>query len=583
VHTSALDHIGTHDRGRRRIVPLPSAGSALARRAAAAVALLRAMLLAGVRSGAASLPARCRRAAAAALPAAAARSSSAASTSEPDAAAIAGGLPAVGDRLELTCERLGHGGVGICLLGPTSVVVLCERALPGERLSAVVTAVSRSHAEARKVATLAAHRDAVEPACPHFSQGCGGCHFQALAYPAQLAAKHEIVAQTLARVGKVAPDTLAAALRPALPAPSPFAYRNKTTFTFAARSWAPTPDAPDAYVPERALGMLRPGSATDVLPIASCSLQSDAANAILAAVGELCAGLQPFDAAAGTGLLRSLVIRAGRGGSQHLVQIITAIDAAAALAPVAEALVARFPSVAAGSVVASVAPHTGRPGAMRFKSHATLHGPGHITERLAGLDFGVQPGTFLQVNTDGAEALYRVVADAAGLRPGQLDVVWDLFCGGGAIGLSLASAARHVHGVDVVPSAIADARRNAATNGISNATFAVGDLAEAARALAAGGARRGGKAGAEQPPPPDVIVVDPARDGLDPSAVAWLAGCASARRLVYVSCNVRTAARDLDRLCNGPGARFRLVSVTPVDLYPQTHHCEMVATLERMR
>lgn len=555
------------------------------------------MLLVGARGGgAAVLSARCRRAAAstsaaarassAASTSAAARASPAASTSAPAAAAVGGGsrLPAVGDRLELTCERIGHSGVGVCLLPPTGLVVLCERALPGERLSAVVTAVSRSHAEARKVAVLAPHRDGVEPKCIHFGQGCGGCHFQALSYAAQLAAKEEVVAQTLARVGKVPAEALAAALRPAVPAPAPFGYRNKTTFTFAPRSWAPTPDAADAFVAVRALGMLRPGSATDVLPITSCALQSDAANAILAAVGELCAGLQPFDAATGGGVLRSLVIRAGRGGGQHLVQIVTAVDASASLAPVAAALVARFPSVAAGSVVASVAPHTGRPGAMRFKSHAALHGPGHITETLSGLDFGVEPGTFLQVNTAGAEALYRIVADAAGLRPGRLDVVWDLFCGGGAIGLSLASAARHVHGVDLVPSAIADARRNAAANGISNATFAVGDLAEAARALAAGGGKRGGQAAAEQPPPPaDVIVVDPARDGLDPSAIAWLAGCTSARTLVYVSCNARTQSRDLDRLCNGPGARFRLVSVTPVDLYAQTHHCETVATLERTR
>ncbi|KXZ44570.1 hypothetical protein GPECTOR_65g188 [Gonium pectorale] len=206
-----------------------------------------------------------------------------------------------------------------------------------------------------------------------------------------------------------------------------------------------------------------------------------------------------------------------------------------------------------------------------------------------------------KTNTAQAAVLYDIVRRAAGLRPGRTDALLDLYCGTGAIGLALAAECREVVGVEVAEAAASDARRNASLNGIANATFLCADVDQltrldellqqhepfpsAAPSAAGGGAGDGGSAAAAAAAggrfAPDVVVVDPARGGLSAAAAAFLAGC-GARRVVYVSCNVATQARDLDRLVNGPGAAFRLAGVTPVDMFPHTDHVETVAVLERL-
>ncbi|EFJ48302.1 hypothetical protein VOLCADRAFT_60616, partial [Volvox carteri f. nagariensis] len=196
-------------------------------------------------------------------------------------------------------------------------------------------------------------------------------------------------------------------------------------------------------------------------------------------------------------------------------------------------------------------------------------GTPYIHDVLGGLKFRISPGSFFQTNTRQAEVLYDVVRRAAGLRPGAVDTVLDLYCGTGTIGLSLAGECRRVLGVEVLESAIEDARANAALNAISNVEFLCADAPAAAAAASPTAVTT-----------PDVVIVDPARGGLTLDAASFLSRC-GARRVVYVSCNVATQARDLDRLCNGSGAPFRLVSVQPVDMFPHTDHVETVAVLDR--
>jgi hypothetical protein len=261
-------------------------------------------------------------------------------------------------------------------------------------------------------------------------------------------------------------------------------------------------------------------------------------------------------------------------------------------------------------------------GPLRVASTQLLLGREQLVESLCGLEFAISPHSFFQTNAAQAEALYRLVGQAAGLAEGGTDVVLDLYCGTGTIGLTLAARAARVVGFDVSESAVADARANAARNGVGNALFVCGDLDELAGQLAAstsaaspggGGAqaraptkasRPGTRAGGpgrgrgRNPPPgraslggvqvprPDVVVVDPARSGLGLPVVAFLRAC-GARRLVYVSCNPASLARDVARLCaadvgrGAGGAAYRLVSVTPLDMYPQTEHVEAVAVLDR--
>lgn len=253
-----------------------------------------------------------------------------------------------------------------------------------------------------------------------------------------------------------------------------------------------------------------------------------------------------------------------------MVLLVTHKEAAARLKPLAQRLCESLPSVA--GVLNSVAEQ--RPGALRFKRHILLQGRDSITERLCGLTFLLSPESFFQTHPDQAEVLYRLVREAAGLRPSRQDVLLDLYCGTGTIGLSLAHGCKQVVGYDIVGPAVKDAKRNAAANRITNATFRQGDLERVCWDM-----RR--SVGSHSIPRPDVVIVDPARAGLGQSVVDFLRDC-GARRVVYVSCNDRTLARDLDRLCNSPGAQYQVVSVQPVDMFPHTEHVEVVAVLDRI-
>ncbi|KAG2451425.1 hypothetical protein HYH02_004024 [Chlamydomonas schloesseri] len=225
-----------------------------------------------------------------------------------------------------------------------------------------------------------------------------------------------------------------------------------------------------------------------------------------------------------------------------------------------------------------------------------LYGRQYITDMLGGLSFRISPASFFQTNTAQAAVLYEAVRQAAALRPGRQDTVLDLYCGTGTIALSLAPQCKSVLGVEVVDAAVSDARLNARLNGVDNALFVTAGVEELdnfgvrqlwreavaaeTEAAAAEGRPAAAVAAEEAPADPDVVVVDPARGGLSVEATAWLSRC-GARRIVYVSCNVATQARDLDRLCNGSDAPYRLTSVTPVDMFPHTDHVETVAVLER--
>ncbi|GLC37533.1 hypothetical protein PLESTB_001757900 [Pleodorina starrii] len=594
----------------------------------------------------------------------------------PKSASAPSGPLQVGQEVELECARLALEGKGVCLLPPTGFVVLVERTLPGERVLARVQSVKKGYAEARKLASLSPHRNAVPPPCPYFGP-CGGCTLQSLQYEAQLGEKRNQVEQTLRRVGRLGPslDQIAAeaeagvvaagvaaegggarGVAPTEACREPFAYRNKLMFHFSSRCWLP----PDTVEDRPCLGLLRPGTADVVLPVVQhgCKLQGDESNALLARVEQLVseAGLLPYNHPSGKGSLKHLVIRSGSGprpaaaaaapppppaGSELMVVFgVTHGSALKQLRPVAEALGREFPklaSVVARQVAVPQPAARGDGGGGRGPRSAgqrqdarrqapaaaaaaadgggeeedalsgdvdaaaggaetLLYGAPYIHDVVCGLTFRISPGSFFQTNSRQAEVLYDIVRQAAALRPGAVDTVLDLYCGTGTVGLSLAAECRQVVGVEVQESAVEDARRNAARNGIANASFICADVDAIHRALTASTAAAAAAAAApeapEAPPAepaaaapaplpqPDVVIVDPARGGLSVDAAGFLSRC-GARRVVYVSCNAATQARDLDRLCNGPGAPFRLVGVTPVDMFPHTDHVETVAVMDR--
>jgi 23S rRNA (uracil1939-C5)-methyltransferase len=443
--------------------------------------------------------------------------------------------------LELHIDSLAYGGNGVARLN--GFVVFVRRGLPGDTVRARVTKVKRSHAEAIAVEVVEPGAQRVYAPCAHYP-ACGGCRFQDLAYDAQLEAKQEQVREALRRIGGIAEPSV----EQIVPAESQFFYRNKLEYSFTATSAGP------------ALGFHRAGRWDEVLEIEKCWLTTDLGNAIRGAVRDWARGerLEPYDQTEHTGYLRHLVVREGRNTGQVLVQLVTAAGERFDRDEFVEVL-RRFPEVRSihWAVNETPAEVTNLPTTLLWGEEA-------IEEQLCGLRFRVRPNAFLQTNTAMAERLYGIAGEFAVLTGGE--TVYDLYCGIGTIGLSLASRALTVWGVDVSEESVACALENADLNEISNAAFFAGETADAVAELH------------DRAGDPDVIVVDPPRAGLSNKAVRRL-GRLEAPRIVYVSCNPTTLAGNVKELAASWG--YTLESVRPVDMFPHTPHVESVSLLTR--
>jgi 23S rRNA (uracil1939-C5)-methyltransferase len=438
--------------------------------------------------------------------------------------------------LELKIDSLAYGGSGVARLN--GFVVFVRRGLPGDTVRARVTKVKRSHAEATALEVVEAGAPRVEAPCDHFP-ACGGCRFQDLAYEAQVDAKARQVVDALERIGKLTGFET----EPAVPAESLFHYRNKLEYSFTA-----TPEGVG-------LGFHRAGRWDEVLDIERCWLTTDLGNAIRNGVRAWAneQGLPAFDQETHEGYLRHLVVREGRNTAQALVTLVTAPGDLPEESFVAT--LRRFPEVRSvhWALNDSPAEVTNLPTKL-------LWGEWAIEEVILGLRVRIRPNAFLQTNTEMCEKLYRLAGEYAGLT-GE-ETVYDLYCGAGTIGLSLARDALTVWGIDSSEESIACAVENAELNGIANTAFFAGDVAADLDELR------------ERAGPADVVVVDPPRAGLAGKALEHVASV-QAPRLVYVSCNPTTLAGNAKELTGRFG--YRLERVRPVDMFPHTPHVESVA------
>jgi 23S rRNA (uracil1939-C5)-methyltransferase len=448
--------------------------------------------------------------------------------------------PQRGDELDLQIDSLAYGGAGVART-PGGYVVFVRDAIPGDRVRALITKRKRAFAEARAVEVLEAGAERIEPRADH-----PGAPWQVLPYERQLAVKHAQVDEALRRIGRLDGYEL----EPIVPAVEPWRYRNKLEYSFG------TGDD-GALV----CGFHAPGSWERIVAVDDCLLASERGNAAREAALAWCRaqGLSAHDRRLHTGLLRNLVVREGRRTGDLQVRLVTS-DEDVDPTGFAEA-------VGAGSVlwtrVAGVAEST----------------VGGITEVLRGTDsieeeldvvggdplrFRLSSEAFFQTNTEMAERLYGAAVELADLKGWER--VYDLFCGIGTIGLSLAPRSGEVWGLEIVEDAIADAIHNARANEVANARFFAGDVRLALRELVDEAGR------------PDVLVVDPPRAGLSAKIVRRIAEAAP-KRIVYVSCNPTTLAPNAAQLVE---AGWSLRRVRPVDMFPQTPHIECVALLERI-
>jgi 23S rRNA (uracil1939-C5)-methyltransferase len=442
--------------------------------------------------------------------------------------------------LDLKIDSLAYGGNGVARLN--GFVVFVRRGLPGDTVRARVTKVKRNHAEATALAVVDAGAPRVEAPCVHYP-ACGGCRFQDLAYEAQTAAKQAQVADALARIGRLEGFEL----EPIVPAESIFHYRNKLEYSFTEE---------DGNV---ALGFHRAGRWDEVLDIEKCWLTTDLGNSIRNRIKEWAneQGLRAYDQESQEGYLRHLVVREGRNTGQALLVLVTApgeLDTESFAAVAQE-----FPEVR--SVHWAV---NDTPAEITNVPSRLIWGDEAIEEEILGLRFRVRPNAFLQTNTEMCERLYSLAISYAGLTGDE--TAYDLYCGTGTIGLSMAREALTVWGIESSEESVACAVENAELNGLANAAFFAGEVGADVEELR------------DRAGPPDVVVVDPPRAGLSGKALAAV-GSLEAPRLVYVSCNPTTLAGNAKALVSDFG--YALERVRPVDMFPHTPHVESVSLFTR--
>jgi 23S rRNA (uracil1939-C5)-methyltransferase len=443
-------------------------------------------------------------------------------------------------------------------------VVFVDHAVPGQKVRVRITRKKSRFAEANVVHLLAQSPAYAPPFCPHFGV-CGGCQWQDLAYEEQLHWKRTHVQECLQHLAGLTPGDIL----PTVASPHQRYYRNKMEFAFAPRAWLPPGDlaAANRAAGGGALGLHVGASSDQIFNLKHCFLQSPQSTAIVQEVRRWCgqSGLAAYNPRTQRGFWRFLVLREGKRTAQAMAHLITTDQGdPAAVEALAAHLQARFPVITTLVHSRSLTKAQVASG----ESSRTLWGPGYIEERLGDLRLRISANSFLQTNTVAAEGLYNAVS-----RLGEFtgaETVWDLYCGAGSIALHLASQVRRVVGFELVAAAVNDAYGNSRLNGLENCRFLAGDLKERLREAL--------RAGPLHQPRPDVVITDPPRAGLHPQVVQALREIAP-RRIIYVSCNPATLARDLGLLQD----LYAILTVQPFDLFPHTAHIECVARLERRR
>jgi len=427
------------------------------------------------------------------------------------------------DVLELTCENLGADLEGVCR--HEGMAVFVPGLLPGEKARVRIVKVQARFAFGRVEERLTDAPDRVQPDCPAYPR-CGGCTARHMTYEASLEAKRRQVADCFRRIGHMDVD-----VPPVLGMDDPSRYRNKTALPVG------------GSVSQPRLGFYAERSHA-LIPVDDCPNAMHPATAIQRAFLAWAKTwrVAPYSEEQHTGILRHLVIRVNRKGEAMAVVVANAEKL-----PREQELVNTLCKAGAVSVIVNT--NRERTNVIMGRSFRTLYGSDTLTDTLCGLTFRVGPASFFQVNPTQTDKLYQTALDFAELTPD--DRLCDVYCGAGTITLMMARHCREALGIEIVPQAIENAKENAVRNGITNADFRVGAAEDVLPVLVADGLR------------PDVIVVDPPRKGLEPAVIDAIAA-AEPRRVVYVSCNVATQARDAALLAE---KGYAVTRVQPVDMF----------------
>jgi 23S rRNA (uracil1939-C5)-methyltransferase len=448
---------------------------------------------------------------------------------------------------------------GNALARVDKLVVFVPMLIPGDVADIQVVRKKKKFLEGRVVRFHEYSSDRIEPRCSHFGI-CGGCKWQHLPYRLQLHYKEKQVKDSLTRIGKVDLQHI----NPIIGSEEEYLYRNKLEYTFSNRRWYTKEEVASgvAFTMEEALGFHIPGLFDKVLDINWCHLQPEPSNAIRKAVREYAVNnkLEFFDLRAQTGLLRNLVIRNTLKGDVMVI-VVFFREQKEQREGLLEFLSSEFPQITSLMYVIN----SKKNDSLNDQTPVLYRGDDHIFEEMEGLKFRIGPKSFYQTNTRQALELYRVAREFAGLT-GQ-EIVYDLYTGTGTIANYVARSAGKVVGIEYVDEAVRDAVINSGLNRIDNTFFFAGDMKDI---LNEEFIRTNGK--------PDVIITDPPRAGMHEDVIKAIL-MASPGKIVYVSCNAATQARDILMLSTD----YEVTRVQPVDMFPHTHHVENVVLLLKIQ
>jgi len=460
-----------------------------------------------------------------------------------------------GEEVTLTIENAAFRGKGVAKVDGLAVFVYGTA--PGDVVKARIIKKKKNYREAKLLEVLEPSPDRITPKCQH-ANVCGGCSWQHVPYAKQLEYKGQQVADHIQRLGGLTETPI----HPAMGSENSFYYRNKMEYSFSNRRWLTREEVErDEFVDDSAFaaGMHAPGRFDKILNLNECHLQRKESFEILDFVRNYCIqhDIPPFDAMKHEGFMRHLMIRNSYHTSDFMVNLVTYQNDQDLIKKLSDNLLKEFPII---TTIVNNINDTKSPTSIG-RIEEVIHGPGYIVDKIGEHTFKIHPNAFFQTNTAQAERLYEVAREYADLKPGE--TVYDLYCGVGTLSLFMSQKADKVLGIELVDVAVENAKFNAKENNVNNVSFIKGDMKDVFTQEIVN------EFGA-----PDVLITDPPRAGMHPDVVQRLKEL-KVPKLVYVSCDSSTMARDLKELQEV----YDILEVQPVDMFPQTYHVEAVAKL----
>lgn len=460
-----------------------------------------------------------------------------------------------GQEVELYIESAAFKGKGVARADGFAVFV--PNTAPGDKVKARIIKKKKNYGEARLLEIIEEGEQRIDPQCQH-ARACGGCTWQHVDYKYQLEFKREQVRDHMHRIAGLTKLEV----KPTIGCEDIFYYRNKMEYSIGHKRWLSREEInKEEFVSDRcfAAGLHAPGRFDKILDIQECHLQKPVSYHILDFVRSYCKehNIEPYNTIDHKGFMRNVVVRTSFHTDDLMVNLVTFKDNDEVIEPLSEALLNQFPEIT--TLLVNINDTKSPTAVGRYEK--VLYGPGYITDYIGPYHFNIHANAFFQTNTRQAEKLYEVTKKFADLDAS--DTVYDLYCGVGTLSLYLSDCAQKVIGIEMVDVTIENARQNAQENEVENVSFIKGDMKDELNEPVIS---KYGK--------PDCIITDPPRSGMHPDVVEKL-NKLKAPKIVYVSCNSSTMARDLKEL----NKVYDILEVQPVDMFPQTYHIETVANL----